>query len=596
MAWDTGGLLLPPAVARALGQDKDQGPLFLKHGAPGLFTLKVKHATVPIHLTPLDKSVAGHFHRSEPALPLEPRPPLGGHADRRRHGRRAVRRGHNTAASASPAPARDSQASRPLLHGSRSQSVEPHLQSVETRSPSVEPSAQGRLLPFESALNPNLVESMKNNGLRFLDHSLAEPEAVYADIPLPPAGVLKAQPPDLGKSVLGFAWRIKSSKLKPSAVTADKIYSAPVIPGLPSGRRRGRQLRRPIASHAQKHVRPALQLELIPEDTPAIILDVPGQHASAIIDEVPSPQSEVMSEDIVSTPVVYQPRPPSESAPEKKPPRRPSRISPAPSEDLRAAIGSPSSMVTAEDAVSVADCAEASEALSVMSMEDAMSVGEWALSMEAADLSLDIVSDALALPVASRAPSSVLTMEDAVSIRDWALTLEAADVSQDVLSGALAPPVVSRAPSSLMTMEDAASDGEFAVGMQALDFCEDIWDGAFTVQVARSSLASPAPSTWSACTVRELVAGSELGDAADSVGNDIVSALFAPLETEFATVRADDFGERQRLEQVAAEKEADMLAENTAKLVLNDGLYWLAEDERCALSCIDVDFVDDDHN
>jgi hypothetical protein len=251
-------------------------------------------------------------------------------------------------------------------------------------------------------------------------------------------------------------------------------------------------------------------------------------------------------------------------------------------------------MVIADDAVSVADCAEASEALSVMSMEDAMSVGEWALSMEAADLSLDIVSDALALPVASRAPSSVLTMEDAVSIRDWALTMEAADVSQDVLSDALAPPVVSRAPSSVMTMEDAASDGEFAVGMQAVDFCEGIWDGAFAAQVARSSLESPAPSTWSACTVRELVAGSELGDAADSVGNAILSAVFAPFETEFATVLADHSAERQRLEKVAAEKEADVLAENTAKLALNDGLYWLAEEERCALSCLDVDFVDDD--
>eukprot|EP00930_Biecheleria_cincta_P019262 TRINITY_DN14747_c0_g1_i1.p1 TRINITY_DN14747_c0_g1~~TRINITY_DN14747_c0_g1_i1.p1 ORF type:complete len:618 (-),score=120.91 TRINITY_DN14747_c0_g1_i1:267-2120(-) len=613
MAWDTAGLLLPPAVARALGEDKDQGPLFWKHGAQNLFALKPKHGTAPIHLTPLDKSVAGQqlllmsglrdghdtwdarksvagpLHRSEPAVSLEPRPLLEGHAERRRHGRPAVRRGHNTAASASPAPARESQASRPLLHGSRSQSVEPQLQTLESRSQPVEPSSQGRLSPFESALNPNLVQTMKNKGLMFLDHNSAEPEAVCSDVLLPPTAVLKAQPPDLGKSCLGSAWRMKSSKLKPSAITADKIYSAPVIPGLPSGRRRGRKLRRPIASHAQNQPRP---MELIPEDTPAIILDVPGDD-TAVIEEVQPPQSEERSENIVSTTVVHQPRPPSEPAPDKKPPRRPSRISPAPPEDLRAAIGSPSSMMTAEDAVSVADCVEASEALSVMTMEDAMSVGEWAVGKEAADISLDIVTDALALPDASRAPSSVLTMEDAVSIRDWALTMEAADVSQDVLSGAFAAPVVSKAPSSVMTMEDAAFDGEYAVDMQAVDFCEEIWDGAFAAQVARSSLASPAPSTWSVCTVRDLVP-SELGEAIDSVGNDILNTVFASFEAEFATVPADRFGERPQLERTAAEKEAELLAADTAKHALNSGLCLFTAEAGFALPCIDMDFDGDD--
>lgn len=515
MAWDTAGLLLPPAVARALGEDKNQGPLFLKHAAAGLFTLKPKHATAPIHLTPLDKSVAGHFQRSEPAVPLEPRPPLERHEERRRHGRRAVRRGHDTAASASPAPARESQASRALLHGSRSQSMEPHLRSDEARSESVEPVAQDHLSPFESALNPNVLESMKNNGLMFLDHSLAEPETVHSDVPVPPARVLKAPPPDLGRSLQGAAWRIKSSKLQPSATTADKIYSAPVIPGLPSGRRRGRKLRRPIAGPAPKETRPVSQLELIPEDTPAIILDAPREATPEIINEAPSPEREVRLEDKGLAPVVHQRRPPSDPPPEKKPPRRPSRSSPSPSEDL---------------------CA------------------------------------------ASRAASSVLTMEDAMSIEECALTMEAADVSQDVLSSALAPPVVSKAPSSAMTMEDAASDGEFAVAMQAVDFCEEIWDGALAAQVARNSLASPAPSTWSLCTVNDLVS-SELGDAEDCVGNAILKNVFAAAETRGAD-----------------EKEVNLLAESSAKRALDEGLCWLAEESRCALLDIDIDFDDDDDN
>ncbi|CAK9080567.1 unnamed protein product [Durusdinium trenchii] len=101
----------------------------------------------------------------------------------------------------------------------------------------------------------------------------------------------------LNASLKGFAWRVSEEKIRPSADMADKVYYAPVVPGIPTQRKRPRRPKtlEPLPLGTIAHVRKkvlsalssALRTEELPEDLSYRVLgtvenaleelDLPGQ-------------------------------------------------------------------------------------------------------------------------------------------------------------------------------------------------------------------------------------------------------------------------------------------------------------------------------
>jgi len=316
-------------------------------------------------------------------------------------------------------------------------------------------------------LSPKLVKSMKNSGLMFLDHCFAEPDS---DSPVPPAAdVLKAQPPDLGASLLGACWRVPPTILIPSTTVATKIYSAPVLssfPGCPSGRQRGRKLRRPIAAPPPKVTGVLSKLGLIPEDTPEIVADVP--------------------------------KPPPK---EKKPSGRPSQISPSP-EDLGDA--SEDTKEAAQDTVTDA-LAPRAACSKGFSSKGFSSKGFSSKGFNSKGFSSKGFSN-------KGRSSSVVTIQD--------MDMDAAN-----MSGAFAPPIArGKTPTSAPRVEDAELAGDIGFSLDADDLCEQV----FRRTAGAHSNPAHSGSSWSEYTMRDYLSNT-MADAVDWVGNSVLNKVFQPV-------------------------------------------------------------------
>ncbi|CAE7744401.1 unnamed protein product [Symbiodinium microadriaticum] len=158
--------------------------------------------------------------------------------------------------------------------------------------------------------------------------------------PHPPKGRAPRHPYLLDASLKGFCWRTSFEKIRPSAEKADKVYFAPVVPGVPcprKGRRPRRQnggmlplqtytiqppLRAPASSVPREKVlstlRTALAAEGLPEDAASRVIDaVDEAFEEEAVELIPKPASKV-DDSFNHTPQATEDESPS--APTEAPP------------------------------------------------------------------------------------------------------------------------------------------------------------------------------------------------------------------------------------------------------------------------------------
>lgn len=106
----------------------------------------------------------------------------------------------------------------------------------------------------------------------------------------------------LNASLKGFGWRVSEERIRPSADIADKVYYAPVVPGIPTQRKRPRRPKvleplmvPPMVSIAKLRNKvmgaldSALRSERLPQDMRYRLLGTVEQVMDDEIEEVPSP-------------------------------------------------------------------------------------------------------------------------------------------------------------------------------------------------------------------------------------------------------------------------------------------------------------------
>ncbi|CAJ1460932.1 unnamed protein product [Effrenium voratum] len=128
----------------------------------------------------------------------------------------------------------------------------------------------------------------------------------------------------LDASLKGFCWRVSEEKIQPSAEIADKVYFAPVVPGVL--RKRPRRQLQPLAHDVAKELRgkvlgaleTALAAEQLPEATKRRVLGSvqrvldPADRMHSSAQPEPEPQEEKQPEPV--SPQVASTRPPSSLA------------------------------------------------------------------------------------------------------------------------------------------------------------------------------------------------------------------------------------------------------------------------------------------